>query len=225
MRKLHCFLLLMFPFCFYSQMELPINQKDSLGKQGHWIYYGKDRPESGIPLEGKVEEGLYFNDRKEGTWIKYHLDGKTIKLIGSYVNNRPSGKYKTYYENGVLKSRGTYLKNNYVDTLFRFANTGDTTEIIVFDTQGKVLDTLCYAPLENESIACSYPATKTITITKFRPNGKNKVYNEDNRVWQEGQFKNGKLWDGKVYVYDRDGILLQIEIYKDGLFHTLLKTN
>ncbi|MBI3239539.1 MAG: hypothetical protein HYZ43_11990 [Flavobacteriia bacterium] len=47
-------------------------------KEGYWIYYGKDRPETDIPAEGKVEEGNYTDGRKEGTWIKYHRDGNTI---------------------------------------------------------------------------------------------------------------------------------------------------
>lgn len=42
------FLLLLLPICVFAQTEPPINQKDSLGKkQGHWIYYGKDRPDAG----------------------------------------------------------------------------------------------------------------------------------------------------------------------------------
>ena len=69
-----------------------LNRKDDQGrKQGKWIYYGKDRPESGIPAEGKVEEGKYVDDRKEGIWIKYHNDGVTPKLKGEYENNRPKG--------------------------------------------------------------------------------------------------------------------------------------
>ena len=54
------------------------NQRGPNGlKQGRWVYFGKDRPKSGFPLEGKVEEGPYLDDRKEGTWIKYHNDGVT----------------------------------------------------------------------------------------------------------------------------------------------------
>ncbi len=60
-----------------------INKKDEQGKkQGHWIYFGKDRPGTGFPEEGKVEEGDFKDDRKEGIWIKYHIDGKTPKLKG-----------------------------------------------------------------------------------------------------------------------------------------------
>ena len=218
------FLLLLLPICVFAQTEPPINQKDSLGKkQGHWIYYGKDRPDAGIPLEGKVEEGGYINDRKEGPWIKYHQDGQTIKLIGNYENNRPCGIYKKYHENGVLKERCVFEKNLYKDTLFRFTNTGDTTEVIVFNQLGKVVDTVCFSPVINQPIVCSYPSTKTITIKNFRPNGKNKIYNEDKQLIQEGLFKDGKLWNGKVYVYDRDGVLIKVCIYKQGELESFKK--
>ncbi len=48
-----------------------INRKDSQDKkQGHWIYSGADRPDQGYPNEGKIEEGIYVNDRKEGPWTE-----------------------------------------------------------------------------------------------------------------------------------------------------------
>lgn len=52
------------------------------------MLYGKDRPDSGYPDTVKVEEGDYLDDRKEGHWIKYNIDG-SIRVEGDYVNNRP----------------------------------------------------------------------------------------------------------------------------------------
>ena len=68
------------------------NLVDAKGeKQGYWVYYGKDRPDLGYPMEGKIEEGAYKDNRKEGEWIKYHHDGVTPRLKGFYINNRPQG--------------------------------------------------------------------------------------------------------------------------------------
>ncbi len=47
-----------------------IKNRRIVKKQGKWIYFGKDRPETGTPPAGKVEEGKYIDDRKEGFWIK-----------------------------------------------------------------------------------------------------------------------------------------------------------
>lgn len=54
--------------------------------------------------------------------------------------------------------------------------------------------------------------------TVFQPNGFNKLYTVSDEIWIDGQFKNGQLKDGKVFVYDRDGVLLKVRIFKDGLY-------
>ena len=36
----------------------------------------------------------------------------------------------------------------------------------------------------------------------------------------DGIFKNSKLWEGKYYKYDDDGILLKYEIWKNGCYHS-----
>ena len=253
---------------------------DSQGrKQGKWVYYGKDRPESGVPPEGKVEEGTYKDDRKEGVWIKYHNDGITPKLKGEYVNNRPMGSYTKYHANGKVKEVGIYIKNQYHDSLKRFhengkleyeanynangkeegkvkyyyANgqvefeyvsnngiptgkavryyeNGDVKEIIQYNADGSVASSV-QKEMVSPAVSVKDPGGSTerapaITGTpntagiKWMPNGYNKVYNSDKEIWQDGIFKDGKLWDGKVYVYDRDGILLKVKVYKGGVYHS-----
>lgn len=324
--------------CLHSNSQDLINQKDSLDrKQGHWIIYGKDRPESGIPPDGKVEEGDYVNDKKEGTWIKYgddgktpkikgeyennrpkgtytkggyypndtagdslrhdtvyvknnleegmyindrkegfwtkyHEDGKTPKLKGFYVSNRPSGKYWKYYENGQLRESGFYSKNMQSDSLKRYFESGqleyeawydekgktqgrvnyfypsgqlEFTYIAVdnvqkntehYDQTGKLIsgnDTPCYYPAPvskpvkqatpEESAKHPLPKMEDPPNThniKFQPNSYNKVFNSDGEIEFDGVFKDGQLWDGKVYIYDKDGILLWVRIYKNGIYHS-----
>ncbi len=55
---------------------------------------------------------------------------------------------------------------------------------------------------------------------KFNPNGYNKVYNSNEELYQDGEFKDGRLFNGKMYVYDEDGILLKVKVYKDGAYHS-----
>ncbi len=102
----------------YTTQDDKINQRDVNGKKtGKWIYYGKDRPEEGYPMEGKIEEGPYKEDRKEGIWIKYHSDGVTPKLKGMYINNRPKGGYTKYFPNGKPKN-GLLLVNHLAKPCF-----------------------------------------------------------------------------------------------------------
>jgi len=266
--------------CF-SQAQL--NFIDSLGrKQGHWIYFGKDRPDSGIPADGKVEEGDYINDRKEGTWIKYHEDGKTPKIKGEYENNRPKGKYTKTGPWGKLREEGTFEKNGWRDSLKRFydngqleyeawfnedgkehgrvnfyyengqleltyiANNGTPTESVSYDINGKLISTkrVCFSGDHDYKERITYvPDSKTEIIVSpkqpqseskppvlpenpntkgliFKPNGYNKIYNDEEEIWMDGEFVNGQLYNGKYYVYDRDGILLHVRVFKKGIYHS-----
>jgi len=260
-----------------------LNRVDANGKkQGHWIYYGKDRPESGVPLEGKVMEGNYIDDRKEGVWIRYNLDGVTPKLKGEYKNDRPTGSYSSggnskrkkyenaekgtfvnnqyrdslirfhsngqveyrafynqlgkeegvvqyYYSNGQLEFRYNALNGTPTGTATRYYENGDQKEIIEYDTEGQVKKSTFFE--------MKHPPVSTIGATNetkmpplidpkhvdtngidFKPNGTNKIYNLDKEIWLEGTFKNGQLWKGKEYVYDRDGILLNIRLYENGVY-------
>ncbi len=266
-----------------------LNFTDDKGrKQGKWIVYGQERPkelkESSPPFTGyyvaytyitdasgkkvdslKLQEGNYVDDRKEGTWIKYHEDGKTPKLIGEYENNHPKGKYIKFWPNGKIRETGNYEKNKSLDSLHRFYENGQLEYEAWFNQDGKEdgrvnfyhpngqleftyvakngvpYDAYHYdargkqISFQSEPSVCgptSMPKTEPTTGDcrpptqiqgepntngiPFKKESYNKIYNGDNEIWQDGIFKNGQLWDGKEYVYDRDGILLKVRIYKEG---------
>ncbi len=261
----------------YFQAD-PINQKSADGKkQGKWIILGKDRPEEGFPANGKIEEGEYRNGRRENTWIKYHKDGVTPRLIGQYQNNRPNGSYSMFHTNGKLAEKGSFTAGKYSDSIQRFHpngqlsyestykngkengkvvyyykngkiefeynalegvatgkavryyQNGDIREIIEFNTDGTVKNRetkeikntkepdVVVKNNKEISLKINNPITKG---GKFQPNGYNKVYNNDDEIWQDGDFKDSRLFNGKLYVYDRDGILLKVKIYKEGYYHS-----
>lgn len=265
----------------YSVMEQDdkINNKDGNGKkQGKWVYLGKDRPSEGFPADGKVEEGNYKDDRKEGLWIKYYNDGVTPKLKGEYKNNRPEGEYVKLSPKGSIIEKGNFIKGKYIDSLVRYNSdgtlsyqgfynelgneegkikhyypngqvefeytaengsprgkatryheNGDIKEIIQFGESGQIVNSE-KREMVNPAVKVNNPsASKEQAPTvanpntkgaRFLPNGYNKVYNGNHEIWQDGEFKNGRLWDGKVYEYDRDGILLKVRVFKNGVYHS-----
>lgn len=256
-----------------------INTVDDKGRrQGKWIIFGKDEPHKGYPSDGKIEEGPYLDDRKEGVWIKYHNDGETPRLQGEYHNNRPSGAYtkfypdgkvretgvfdrnkysgqlKRYHENGQLEYEATYNENGKeegavkyyypngqleyeynasngvaVGDAARYYENGDVKEKITYGTDGAIVDSKPFEPV-NPNVQVVDPGASseqapltTAPRTKgapFKPNGYNKVYNENDEIWQDGEFRNGRLWEGKVYQYDEDGILLKVKVFKNGVYHS-----
>lgn len=67
------------------------------------------------------------------------------------------------------------------------------------------------------------PTVKSPKVGKgltFMPNGFNKLYTESNEIWMDGHFENGQLKSGKVFIYDKDGILLKVRVYKDGKYES-----
>lgn len=256
-----------------------INQKDAQGrKQGVWVYFGKDRPTAGYPADGKIEEGPYKDDRKEGIWTKYHNDGETPKLKGEYHNNRPSGAYTKFYADGKVREVGVFSHNKYSGNLKRYHENGKLEYDGNYDEEGREHGTVTYY-YPNGQVEFQYTANEGVPAgkatryyengdikesivygadgsvqksevkemvnpsvqvtdpgaskekapmieqprtkgTAFKPNGYNKVYNENDEIWQDGEFKSGRLWDGKVYEYDSDGILLKVKVFKNGVYHS-----
>lgn len=243
-------------------------------KQGYWCIWGKDYPDKGYEPDGKIEEGPYVDDRKNGEWIKYHKDGKTPRLIGEYVNNRPNGAYKKIYPNGQVmeegsfsggKQKGTfkryyedgtiaqeknfnengkeegvqryYYENGQVEFEFnkkdgvttgkatRYYEDGSVKEEIVYGADGEVESSTPHDPpatlANNNSDEGSGGPKLSGNRKDGKPlecNGYNKVYNDNDELSMDGEFKSCKLWDGKEYIYDSDGILLKIKVYKNGKY-------
>jgi antitoxin component YwqK of YwqJK toxin-antitoxin module len=260
-----------------NQDNPKVNFIDDKGlKQGKWVFLGKDQPEKGFPYNGKIEEGTFKNDRKEGRWIFYYNDGMTPKTEEVFIDNRPNGEFIKYFPNGQIKERGTFSHMKYSNKLTRYNEkgikifeatfndqgneeglvqhfydngnleleytakngipsgkvtrywpNGDIKQIIVFDENGLPAEISEFKEMENPEVVVKKPV-KTIkkgpvvkSFEGFNPNGYNKVYNSMKELWLEGTFKQSQLWDGRVYIYDEDGLLLKIEVYKEGVFHSL----
>lgn len=91
-----------------------LNFIDTTGKkQGYWVITNSMLHKPCYTDDQKVEEGRYLNSKKTGVWTEYYCSGK-IKSIFTYVNNRPYGPQKMYYENGQLKEEGIWEKNCWV---------------------------------------------------------------------------------------------------------------
>jgi antitoxin component YwqK of YwqJK toxin-antitoxin module len=268
-------------FICISSFIFSQNLKDKNGKRiGKWVFKGSDRPNSGVSKDGKVEEGYFVEGRKEGIWIKYHSDGKTVSLKGNYTNNRPEGDYKRfhksgkmresgsfskdeykglltrYYANGKMAYQGTYnnsgyengtikyfhengnlaleyiVKNNELNgKVSRYYEDGSLKESFTISADGKIQNTQTFERKEKPKTADKdvktpktiYPPAVKNPITKglrFNPNGYNTIYNENEDIWMDGEFKNGQLWDGRVRDYDKNGIVQKIRVFKNGIYHS-----
>lgn len=58
------------------------------------------------------------------------------------------------------------------------------------------------------------PAKFSISNNKL--NGEHVLYDNEGRKTKEGTFSNDRLIDGKVYIYNPNGTLSHVELYKNG---------
>ncbi|WP_066756562.1 toxin-antitoxin system YwqK family antitoxin [Crocinitomix algicola] len=255
------------------------NKRDEQGRrQGMWTIWGYDNPAKGYPPNGKIEEGNYTDDRKNGEWIKYHIDGKTPRLKGMYIDNRPNGPYVKFWDNGQVMEEGNFTGGKQVEVYKRYYENGVISQEKYFNEEGKEDGTVRYyhpngkiefeytkkdgvttgeakryypngdlkevieykdgeikSREEKERVNPPYNTEPEVSVPpanapdgskgttngkRFKKNGYNKIYNSDQELWMDGEFKSGKLWDGKLYKYDSDGILLKIEVWKKGKYHS-----
>ncbi|HIP35958.1 MAG TPA: hypothetical protein EYG85_03795 [Crocinitomix sp.] len=210
-------------------------------KHGQWTKYHKD---------GMTKKliGEYVNGRPKGAFVKYYADG-TTKEEGTFVNGKHKGSLKRYHDNGQVaqeknfndlgKEEGRqviyypngqiqyeYTTKNGVKTgkAVRYTEDGQVKEETTYGPDGKIVEQKKYEVKEikkvEEGSGVSGAEKGDTKGIPFEKNGYNKVYNSDDELWMDGKFKNGKLWDGKLYKYDSDGILLKIEVWKNGKYHS-----
>jgi antitoxin component YwqK of YwqJK toxin-antitoxin module len=195
--------------------------------------YKNNRPEGEyIKLSTKgtvVEKGNFTKGKYIDSLVRYSEDG-VISYQGFYNDQgKEEGKVKYYYPNGQLEFE--YNSENGVPSgkAVRYHENGDIKELIHFGESGQILKSekreMVNPVVKVKDPAASKEQAPTVSNpntkgTKFLPNGYNKVYNANQEIWQDGDFKNGRLWDGKVYEYDRDGILLKVRVFKSGVYHS-----
>lgn len=259
-----------------------INQVDENGmRQGYWIIKGYMVNDDAFGPNATVEEGSYFNNRKEGVWKKYYPSGILRSEI-TYKSNRPNGAYTIYYSNGQVEEKSQWVRNKNVGAFVRFYPNGEPQQSFFFADNGKRNGVQKYyyengqlalevnirngkeegemrryyengklketkvlnggelnpesirtyrgnapkkeqvsntaADVNKERPSAERSAAKPNEAITFEPDGHNILYNAAQQITQVGDFRNGRLWNGKWYRYNKDGILVRIEIYKDGKY-------
>lgn len=71
----------------------------------------------------------------------------------------------------------------------------------------------------NTCFAQKADTSKAIHTKKYDVrNGYQRIYDSQRRLVMQGTFKGGKLINGKKYTYGKDGLIIRVEIFKDGVY-------
>jgi antitoxin component YwqK of YwqJK toxin-antitoxin module len=178
---------------------------------------------------GKVEEqGSWDLDRNTGKFQRYHPNGKLAQDFVFNASGVRDGEQKYYHENGQLAVQVMVEQGKEDGTLKRYTADGQLQQVAQFNdgvinaANSKYIRSVPKAEdVKVDPKAAPAPAvapTETTNAIAFRDNGYNTLYDRQMRISQQGDFVNGRLFDGKRYTYDANGLLTRIQIYKGGRF-------
>lgn len=151
---------------------------------------------------GCVESITVYNEKGEENGISkyFHENGNTA-LIYEKKENKIENKITWFREDGELKHQVESTAFGRIKSLFENENS--------FALENSFGKKKVY------SLRIAGPITKD---NPFNPNGYNIIYTKNDEIFEEGEFSNGAMVDGKLYQYDENGLLNQILIYKTGKF-------
>jgi len=118
---------------------------------------------------------------------EYDKDNGNLLFEGEYLNRKRNGKGKEYDKYGILLFKGEYLNGD------RWNGKGyNGSNNIVYELQnGKGVVKEYYFVLNKLKIKVEY--------LNGKKNGKGKEYYEEGELFFEGEYINGKRWNGKFY--------------------------
>ena len=178
---------------------------------------------------GKVEEtGTQRGKTLTGGFKRYHANGQLAQEKNFNLKGQSEGEQKYILPNGVVELEFTTFAGIETGTATRRYPNGDIKEIIEYG-EGGVINSRnqmerVNPPVElseNSDVKISEKISGTINDDGQEvevvviPDGKRKVYNDNKDIWMDGVFEDGRMKEGKLYIYDEDGIIEKVEIFKD----------
>ena len=163
---------------------------------------------------GQVQQDFTFDDTgKRNGAQKYYHDNGQLMIEGDWNGGKEDGAIKEYYSNGDIKSIRVF-NGGKMDAAKSEFKKASTPAVAMNAEPEPVKDA-------NNNVKKTYTVSKqeaAPNIGVFDGNGPHTLYNKNRQIQQKGIFKNGRLMDGKIYKYSRDGILEVIEIYSGGQY-------
>lgn len=217
-------------------------------KEGLWKRYfpsGKLRSEityvSNHPMghytvyydNGQVEErGEWVKNKNIGHFERFYPSGTPQQIFEFADNGLRNGKQMYFHDNGQLELEVNVVNGKENGLMIRYYANGSVEEKKTLKNgileDGSTIHYAQRSKVNQKTAASNVAVEETPAIINkedspneafiFKPNGYNILYDGNRQITQIGTFKNGRLWDGKWNRYNSDGLLMKIEIYKNGQF-------
>jgi antitoxin component YwqK of YwqJK toxin-antitoxin module len=176
-------------------------QEEGTWKNNRWVGEMKQ-----YYANGEVQHEFKFNEggKRDGVQTYRHENGE-VAVQGNFKEGKESGTLKEYDESGKLKAEKTF-NNGSVDA--SSIKTYESKEVAKKET----LKTAASAPIVEKDEKTLEAKGPTVL------NGKHTLYNKNKQIAKDGVFKDNRLMDGKAYIYNDNGILERVSVYKNGSY-------
>ena len=189
-------------------------ENGQIEEQGNWSLNKNQGEFKRYYENGQVQQAFNFDEtgKRNGEQKYYHENGQ-LMIVGNWNGGKEDGEVKEFYANGDLKSVRVF-NGGKMDAAASKFNEPSKPEVAQKAEPEPVKD-------DNNNVKTTVAvqqAQSKPNIGYFDGNGQHTLYNKNRQISHKGNFKNGRLMDGKVYKYNRDGILISIEMYANGQY-------
>ncbi len=185
------------------------------------LYYSNGSiKETGVYKKGKIDgevksfnaasapssSTMYKNGVAEGDYLDYDNFGNLVGKFSSKAD-KPTGKFFTYFEDGVKKLEGAYVNGEIDGKMTEYYHNGNVESEGVFANGKKTKEWKYYfADKKIKEVGSFLEDNRTGTWKDYHDNGK---------LFSESVFKDGLL-EGKATYYSEEGKLFSEVEYKAG---------
>jgi len=199
------------------------------------ITYKGSRPFGSYKLfyeNGNLEEGgIWARTKNTGKFERHHENGQLSQSFTFTESGKRSGKQVYYYPNGKLRLEGSWDEGLETGEQKEYYENGDLMSVKSFN--GGIMDPSSFQTYasrvpEKDAIKQMVDSGEEVKVTAakednpnqggFDGNGYKKLFNSGKQIAKDGVFKDYRLMEGKNYKYDDNGILIQIMIFKGGMY-------
>lgn len=187
----------------YAKFYYPsgIVSEEGIWKGNKWVgdykyFYPNGKPS----YEWKYSE----QGKRTGVQKYYHENGK-VMIEGEWNEGKESGPIKEYDETGKLVAEKTFNNGQL-----------DEASVKIFSPTPNNNNFDNHTPENNDQNTIKEVKPVNTNVGYFSGNGYNVTYTKDKKIEREGDWKDGKLMDGKRYYYDETGKLTKTSVYKNG---------
>lgn len=184
-------------------------ENGNLSEEGTWVGTRWTGPYKLYYEDGKVRQQFAYNNlgQRDGAQVYYHPNGK-VAIEVNMKAGKEEGIKKEYNTNGELTAE-TYFNGGTIDP----------AKTKTYEPKKPESAEAVKAPEEKEQKGTAPPADAGMkpNTGAFTGEGYWILY-KNGQITMKGTFAKKKLVDGEERIYDNNGILIQIKLYKGGKY-------